>query len=267
MPRTSPRFLARMNSPLLTKILPSITALLLFGAPLQGATVNELLSQGEVFDRRFQAGEALKFYLPAEKLEPQNADVLLRIARQYRHLMADASAKAEKLRLARVGLDYAQRAAALAPNDSEAQLSVAISYGKVLPILGTREQVEASPRIKTAAEKALRLDPRNDLAWHILGRWHRVLADVSTVKRTLAPLIFGKLPAGTNEEAAKCLEKAIALNPSRLMHYIELGRVYAQMGRSGEARRMTEKGLAMPNVEKDDPEAKLRGREMLAKLH
>ena len=51
------------------------------------------------------------------------------------------------------------------------------------------------------------------------------------------------------------------------MHYIELGRIYAQMGRKEEAREYINKGLAMPDAEKDDPEAKQRGRETLAKLH
>ena len=60
--------------------------------------------------------------------------------------------------------------------------------------------------------------------------------------------------------------EAIALNPNRLMHYVELGRVYAQMGRKDEARRQIGTGLAMPNAEKDDPETKARGRELLEKL-
>jgi hypothetical protein len=50
------------------------------------------------------------------------------------------------------------------------------------------------------------------------------------------------------------------------MHYIELGRTYAHMGRSADAKRYIEKGLAMPNTEKDDQEIKDRGRETLAKL-
>jgi len=192
--------------------------------------------------------------------------LLVRIARQYRHLMADATTREDKLRLGSIALDYAQRAAALAPNDSEAQLSIAISYGKMLPLMGTKEQLEASRHIKDTADKAIKLDPRSDLAWHVLGRWHRVLSDVNTLKRGLASLIYGKLPQTTTEEAVKCFEKAIEINPNRLMHYVELGRAYAQMGRTADARRFIEKGLAMPNVEKDDPETKRRGRETLANL-
>jgi tetratricopeptide (TPR) repeat protein len=229
-------------------------------------STDDLLKKGDVFDRKFQAAEALKWYQEAEKLEPKNTEIILRIARQYRHLMQDAADKSEKLRLGGLGLDYAQRAAALSPNDCEAQLSVAISYGKMLPIESKKDQVAASPRIKVAVDKAIQLDPQNDLAWHLLGRWHRVLAEVGGVKRALAGVIYGDLPKGSNETAAQCLEKAVALNPRRLMHYIELGRIYAQQGRNEEARRMLTKGLSMPDVEKDDPEAKVRGREVLAKL-
>ena len=255
-----------MNLPSFLRAISAASTLLVAGIVSAAESADDLIKKGEPYDQRLQAGEALKFYLPAEKQEPRNAEVLVRIARQYRHLMADASSRQEKLRLGNTALDYSQRAAASAPNNAEAQLSVGITYGKMVPLLSTKEQVAASPRIKASAEKAIRLDPRNDLAWHILGRWHRVLADLSPVKRALGPLIYGKLPKGTNEEAVKYLSKAVALNPGRLIHHIELGRAYAQMGREAEARRHITKGLAMPSVEKDDAETKARGREVLAKL-
>ena len=257
-----------MSAPFLNFVMPIIATILLLlpAASAQGQTAEDLLKKGEVFDQRFETAEALNYYLAAEKAEPKNARVLTRISRAYRHMMVDANSKEEKLRLARVALGYAQRASALAPNDPEAVLAVAITYGKMLPFLGTKEQVNTSPLIKGAVDRALRLDPRNDTAWHILGRWHRTLADVGTVKRALAGAVYGSLPKGSNEEAAKALEKAIELNPNRLMHYIELGRVYAQMGRKDDARRFINKGLAMPNAEKDDPDTKARGREALEKI-
>jgi tetratricopeptide (TPR) repeat protein len=243
-----------------------IAALQLTCLASQAQTANDLMGLGDGFDRTFQAAKALQHYIPAERLEPQNVPLLLRIARQYRHLMTDASSSTERLRLGGLALGYGQRAAALAPNDSEAQLSPAITYGKMLPLQGSKEQVEASPRIKAGADKAIKLDPRNDVAWHVLGRWHQALANVVGVKRALGGLIYGKLPTTTNEAAVTCFDKAIAINPNRLRHYIELGRTYAQMGKNAEARLFIEKGLAMANMEHDDPELKQRGREALAKL-
>jgi tetratricopeptide (TPR) repeat protein len=243
-----------------------IAALLLISPSSHAQSANDLMGSGDAFDRKFQADKALQHYLPAEKLEPQSVPLLLRIARQYRHLMTDASSSAEKLRLGGMALGYGKRAAALAPNDSEAQLSPAITYGKMLPLQGSKEQVNASPLIKAGADKAIRLDPRNDVAWHVLGRWHQALANVGGVKRALGGLIYGKLPTTTNEAAVACFDKAIAINPNRLRHYIELGRTYAQMGKNAEARLFIQKGMSMPNMEHDDPELKQRGRDALAKL-
>jgi tetratricopeptide (TPR) repeat protein len=228
--------------------------------------VSELIAQGDQFDKQLQPKEALENYLPANKLQPDNVDLLVRIARQYRHVMADAPSKKEKLRLGAVSLEFANRAATLAPNNAEAQLSPAISYGKMLPFMGSKDQVNAAPRIKAAVDRALQLDPANDNAWHILGRWNRVLADVNPVKRVLAKALYGDLPVTTNETAEKCLLKAIEINPNRLIHYIELGHIYVQMGRKEDARNYLQKGLAMPDKEKDDPEMRDIGRQLLEKL-
>jgi tetratricopeptide (TPR) repeat protein len=230
-------------------------------------SVAELIAIGDASDLTFHASEALRSYLPAERLEPGNVRLLVSISRQYRHLMADANTNEEKLRLGSVSLAYGLKAAALGPNDSEAQLSPAITYGKMLPFQGQKAQVDAAPRIKVAVDKALRLNPLNDTAWHVLGRWHQSLANVSALKRAFGALLYGKLPVGTNADAIDCFNRAIAINPHRLRHYIELGRTYAQMGQDATARLYIMKGLSMPNVEKDDPEVKLRGRETLGKLH
>src|SRR5215475_711843 len=94
---------------------------------------DELIRKGDIFYAKLQAAEALEFYLPAEKLDSNNVRLLVRIAREYRHLMSDATKSSEKLELGTTALEYAQRAVALAPNDPETQLAVAISYGKLLP--------------------------------------------------------------------------------------------------------------------------------------
>ena len=200
------------------------------------------MAKGDVLDKQLKASEALLMYLPAVKLEPKNAQLMVRISRQYRHLMSDASDKAEKLRLGHVALDYAQRAATLGPKDSDAQLAPAISYGKLLPLLGSKEQVDASPKIKESVDLALELNPKNDTAWHILARWNRVLADINPVKRMLAGALYGGLPVTSYEAAEKAIQTAISINPNRTMHYLELGRIYAAMGRKDDAKETSEPG-------------------------
>ena len=241
-------------------------ALLRSSATMEAGPADDLIASGDVYYDQMNAQESLRYYLPAEELEPDNVRLLVRISREYRHLMSDASNPADKLRLGTLAVTYAQRAAALGPNDSEAQLAVAISYGKLQPQESSAETLDISRIIKTEADKALQLDPNSDLAWHVLGRWNMGFAEITGVKRALAELLYGKLPVTTYEDAAKCFERAIELKPDRLMHYIELGRVYACMGRTADARRLITEGLAMKETEKDDPETKRRGEEELAKL-
>jgi len=240
--------------------------LVLACGPLRAESGGELLRQADALDRKLEAAEALPIYQELEKDQPDNAALLLRIARQYRHLLADAATKEEKLRLGHLALGYAERASALAPDDSEAQLSVAITLAKMHPFETSKEQVEGSRRLKTYVDRALALDPQNDLAWHVLGRWHEGYADLSIVRRRIGEMLYGKLPNSTNADAAECFQKALAANPHRLMHYIELGIVYAKMGQAAEARKLIEKGLQMPVSGKDDPDYKTRGAAVLKTL-
>jgi tetratricopeptide (TPR) repeat protein len=229
-------------------------------------SAQELIQKGDVFYDRLQAAEALKFYLPAEKLDSNNVRLLVRIAREYRHLMSDATKTSEKKQLGIMAVTYAQRAVALAPNDPETHLALAISYGKMLPLEETGDKIALSRLIKSATEKVIALDPNNDLAWQVLGRWYLGLAEIGGFKRALAQVKYGKLPPAEYDDAARCFEKAIALNPTRLMHYIELGRTYEKMGRDADARIFITKGLALPETEYDDPATKHLGRQVLKKL-
>lgn len=225
--------------------------------------VEALIQKGDVFDRKIEPTAALSFYLPAEKLDPGNVSLLLKIARQYRHEAAEVASVKEKIRLSEIGKNYALRAVALAPKDSEAHLSVAISYAKMASLLGTKEKLAASRNVKIFVDNALALDGGNDLAWHVLGCWYERMVEVGTLKRAAAKLLYGEIPEGSSEQAVVCFKKAIKLDPKRLSYYIELGLAYAHMGKNEEARANLKKGLAMPNIEAGDPECKQRGREAL----
>jgi len=230
------------------------------------AGFDDLVKSGDIHDRNHQSGEALNYYLSAEKLKPRDAALLVKIARQYALRMSDLPDKAAKLDSGRKALAYAERAVAAAPDQCDPHLSVAICLGKLTPYLGNREKIKASRRIKASAERAVALDPKSDYAWHILGRWHQELAGIGGATRMLAGIIYGGLPTASKDTAVDCFKRAIALNSKRLVHVVELGRTYAMMGRKSEAARYLRQGLAMPNQDKDDPETKRRGRATLREI-
>jgi tetratricopeptide (TPR) repeat protein len=256
-----------MKPPISSLALILALSFILSGATGWGASADELVKQGDVNDLKLNPSEALKFYLPAEKLEPRNSGILLRIARQYRHQMADASALNEKIRLSGLALGYAERAVVLAPKDSEAHLSIAICHAKSIELHGNREKMNALRQVKTSADQAIALDSDNDLAWYILGRWHQRVADMSGLKRKIAEMTYGDLPKATHDEAVKCFRKAIGLKSYRSVYYVDLGITYASMGNRVDAKKCIEKGLTLPNTGKDDPATKKRGEETLKTLN
>jgi tetratricopeptide (TPR) repeat protein len=225
-----------------------------------------LVAKGDVHDRKFETEQALAFYLTAEKLTPDDSKLLVKIARQYVLRMSGLPTDAEKIKSGRTALRYAERAVALAPDQCDPHLSIAICWGKLTPFLGNKEKVAASRQIRISADRAVKLDPKNDYAWHILGRWHQAMANMGSATRTLAKLIYGELPTASNEESVACLKKALKINPQRLVHTIELGRTYAMMGDAQQAKKFIQQGLAMPNREKDDAETKQRGRKTLEEI-
>jgi tetratricopeptide (TPR) repeat protein len=244
--------------------IPVVVALLVTSGALRAQSADTLIAEGDLFYAKLQASEALKYYLPAEKIEPNNVRLLVHISREYRHLMSDESDRTGKVKLGTMAVEYAKRAVEVDPKDPDAQLAVAISYGKVQPYEGYRQRFDAVHVIKNAADKTIELDPHNDIGWHVLGRWYQGLAEVDPLHRALAQALGG-LPPATFQDAATCFEKAIQLNPNRLMHYIALGKVYVEMGKKDEGCRLIQKGLAMQCTEKDDPETKQEGEQILAK--
>jgi len=225
-----------------------------------------LLAQGDAYDARLDTAHALESYLQAEKLGRRDADLLYRIARQYALSMNDTGSKDEQRQRGEKALEYAQRAVAADPRHAKAQLSVAICYGRLLPFGDARTKVQYSRLIKEYAETALRLDPTDSYAYHVLGAWNYELAKLNPLMRSAARLIYGAMPAASNEAAVRYLREAVARAPERVSHHVELGRAYAAIGEAAPARAELQAALGLPNREKDDPESRRRAIETLREL-
>ena len=232
----------------------------------QAESAVELLRAGDALDAKHRNREAVEIYLRADALQPADAEILRRIAKQYSQLMVGEWRTPETRELARKALNYAQRAVKSDPGNANARLSLAICYGKAAFLEGARRRIEMSRQIREETEAALRLDPGLDYAWHVLGRWNYELANFNAALRFLAEAIYGKFPDASNKRAAECFEKAVAIQPDRVIHHVELGRTYAALGRKPEALAELKKGLSLPSSEKEDNESKDRARKSIAAL-
>jgi len=229
-------------------------------------SADELIRQGDDCLEKHDSKGALGFYQRADELEPRKEEILRRISRAYSDLMGAETASAEKKELGTKALEAAQAAVAADPRNAQAHLCVAIVYGQLALLESPRRQVEYSALIKQEAETATALDPRLEYAWYVLGRWNYEMAALNPFLKAVAQAIYGRFPDASYEKAVVCFQKAAALNPRRAIHFIELGRACAALGKNLEARAAIRKGLALPAVDQEGREAQARGRKTLAQL-
>ncbi len=233
-------------------------------APAQ--TAADWMRQGDELDARNQTKEALASYQEAEKLGTPTAALLHRMAKQHGLSMNDEPTAAGQQAAGERALACAQRSVATDPKNADAHVALAICYGRLVRFQETKVQIQYSRLIKQSAETGLQLNPKHELGWYVLGAWHYGMAGLNPVKRTLARVIYGALPSASYAEAAACFQRAIALNPSRMASYVDLGLTYVEMENKTAAREMLVKGLALPDRERDDPQVRARGKKALADL-
>jgi tetratricopeptide (TPR) repeat protein len=243
-----------------------LIGLLLSSISAFSQTAAELIAQGDALDARGKTASALKAYLQAAEMQPKDATLWVKVAKQQGESMCDVSSESAKLKLAEAALASAQKALDLSAKLADAHLAVAVCYGRLLSLVPARTKVEYSRLVKSYAESALKLNPRSDLAWHMLGRWHQACADVGGLTRGVVNLVYGGLPEASFEKAAECFTKAEKLAPQRLCHAIELGLTYVKMEEKQKAQAALQRGLALADRERDDAETRKRGMDALKDL-
>lgn len=250
-------------SPLRAWSLLILSGLALHAAP----DVAQLLTDARAAETKLDSRRALELYLAADRAQPNDAAILQKIARQYSDLVTELTTDDERRGYAQTALDYSLRAVALAPQNPENVLSLAVSHGKLAVYSDTKTKIQYSRLVKEEAERALGIDPNYAWAHHVLGRWHYEVATLGFATRFFVRVIYGGLPAASTAEAVRHLQRAVDLEPNELAHQLELGFALAADGQKENARAQFAKGLALPSRQKHDESAKTRARSALASLY
>lgn len=196
---------------------------------------------------------------------PDNGEVLWRLARTRTDVAERRENKDARRDLLFQALEEADRAVELLPQSSNAHLTMAIAAGRAALVSGTRQKVELSRTVREYADKAVGLDPENDLAYHVRGRWHHEVAGLGFFSRNVVRLVYGGLPDASIQQAEADYRRAIELE-DRVVHRYELGRVLAERGKKAEARKQLQTALEMPFGDVTDEVYKQRARELLNRM-
>lgn len=224
-------------------------------------TADESLKKGDELYAQHKDAEALAAYMDAVKADPNNYEAAWKACRSMidNGDLADVSAKAGEEKQKKLYKDseaFGRKAVALSPNDTWGHFYLSAALGKYALLLGKKEQIAISREIKAEIEKAIELDPKNDLAYHALGRWHRRIAEIGGATRFFGSILYGSIPKGSFEEAAAAFVKAIELKPEFIEHHLEQARTYMEMDKYKDAVQEYQKAIDLPATTSKDPDYK-----------
>lgn len=209
-----------------------VCSLLLFQSRAYGAddSFSNLLAQAGRAELRQDVSAAAECYRRAEGSEQTNSEHLCLLARKFCELTYRTKSVTEQKELVSHALACSLQAANLTPSLAAAHACAAVSYAKRCTLAGIKEELACSRLLKLEAEKAIALDPRQDIAYYLLGRWNYGVANVNLFSRGFVKLVYGGLPNASTGQAISCFKKAIDLAPNRILYHAGLAMTYDATG-------------------------------------
>ncbi|MBP6432023.1 MAG: hypothetical protein KA319_09660 [Ferruginibacter sp.] len=161
---------------------------------------------------------------------------------------------------------YATKALAVDAKSSDANAAMAIAMGRAALEKSGKEKVAAVKDIKKYCDLAIIYNSNNAIAWHIIGKWHYEVSNLSGIERAAAKVFFGGLPSASLKESIAAFEKAQAINAGFVLNYLEIARAYKRNGEKLKAIAALKKLATLPNTTEDDANIKAEAAKLLKDL-
>ncbi len=215
------------------------------GAP-NGSALAAELAAGDAAAARFDLPATLAAYRAARAAAPDSYEAAWKLARSLADAATLAHDPAATQSLCHQAAAAARDAVRLRPSDPAGHDMLAIALGRLALFEGGKRKVELGKEVKAEADRALQLDPNDDVALDVLGVWNREMAGLGWLLRGFAELLYGKLPPASLAASISDLTRAVELRPEVITHHVELGLSLAAARRWGEAEAQFERALALP---------------------
>ncbi len=233
----------------------------------ENAAATNLIARGDSAYHAFDHQAALRLYRQALQADAGSSEAAWKISRAYVDIGEGLKKKDDRKANYLLAKQAAETAIQIDSTRAKGYLFLSIALGRVALDAGAKERVRLSKDIKAAVEKSLALNPGDDIAWHVLGRWHRKIATLSWIERGFANVFLGGVPKEASvERAAECFERAIEIKPEAIAHHLELGITYEKLKQKANAIAEFQKVLALTVRDSDDPGYKETAGKRLKKL-
>ncbi len=158
---------------------------------------------------------------------------------------------------------YANIALRINPNNSESNCVMAIAVGRSSLNKSGKEKIISAKELKKYVDIAIKNDPNNFKAWHVLGRWNYEISMLNGFEKAAVKLLFGGLPPASLNQSIAAFEKSYSITDGFLLNYLEMAKACDRNNQRARAIALLNKMLTKPNQTEDDPEIKELGRSML----
>ena len=233
----------------------SILASILIGGVADAQTPAEHIALGDSIYARFKPDEALAHYAAAIGADSSNYEALWKAARSEIDLAEVERDQTRRDRYSRSGEGLARRAIRVNPQDAEAHFHLARALGRRALSVGVRDRIKFATEVRAEALEALRHNENHPGALHVMGVWNAEVMRINGVSRFLAKNVLGGRVFGEAswENAVSYMERAVAVDPDRIVHHLDLAKIYDDVGNKAKARAHLELVVRGRRIDFNDP--------------
>jgi len=249
-------------------ISATLFAFLSMGSLAEGQTPAEHVAMGDSIYAQFKPEEALTHYLAAIGPDSTNYEALWKAARSEIDLAEAEKDEGRRNRFSRDGETLARRATKVNSQDAEGHFALARALGRRALSVGVRDRVKFATDVRAEAMEALRINPNHPGALHVMGVWNAEVMRLNGFERFFAKNVLGGrvFSEASWDKAVSFMERSVAADPDRIVHHLDLGKIYADIGDKAKARTQFELVVHGRRIDYSDPAYKREAQTALEKL-
>jgi len=240
------------------RLLPAVLIAALIAAPAEAQSAPDLVRAGVAAMDARNPGSALRAYQAALAIDSTGYEANWRasiaavdIGKQTPDSVPDPARDS----LFALAERYATRAVAANPEGSDGWFALANAIGRTSLTLGKKARVQRAAEIRADGLKAIELDPRNDGAFHLMGRWNAEIMRLSGFERFFAKSFLGGavFSQASWDNAVAYMKRAIQLRPEFIYHHYDLALIYIDIKKWDLAREQLSIIPSLPLIDVMDP--------------
>jgi tetratricopeptide (TPR) repeat protein len=247
-------------------LLLALALCLVAGSQLHAQDVAAEIGRGDRAHAALDAPAAFAHYSRAASFDASSYEAAWKASRSAADLEARSrDDRRRRLELLGHAQSHARRAVALRPDDAEGHFSLARALGLAARSVGIRERVRYATEVRNHALECLRIAPQHAGCMHVIGAWNAEVMRLSGVERFIARQFLGARALGRASwaDAVRHLEAAVAAEPWRIAHRVELAEIYGDLGRRSAMLEQYEIALRLESRDYGDPALKAQARAAL----